>query len=226
MKKALILLSATAIVFSSCKKDGGSSTPETYLPTTVGTNWKYKVQNGGTAGPDVTYTMSSLTNNINGNSYNVATAAPNPPYGNRNFRQDGNDYWTTISVSPTTYLELKILKADANVNDTWTTTQTLTGLTLPIPGVTTATVTVNYKMTQKGGTYTYSGVTYNDVIKVDITSISAAVAVPGVPPLSIGTANFIFAKNIGLLKLASNLSNATLSLNQNDSYDLIAYEIK
>lgn len=223
MKKILILLSATVIVFSSCKKDGGSSTPENYLPTTVGTNWKYKVDNGGTAGPDVTYTMSSLTNSINGNSYNVATAAPNPPYGNRNFRQDGNDYWTTISVSPTTFLELKFLKADANVNDTWTTTQNLTGLTLPIPGVTTATVTVNYKMTQKGGTYTYSGVTYNDVIKVDITSINATVS--GMP-FSIGTANFIFAKNIGLLKLASNLSNATLGLNQNDSYDLIAYEIK
>lgn len=225
MKKILILLSATAIVFSSCKKDGGSSTPETYLPTTVGTNWKYKVTNAGTPAADVTYTMSSLTNSINGNSYNVATAAPNPPYGNRNFRQDGNDYWTTISVSPTTFLELKFLKADANVNDTWTTTQTVTGLTGLPGGITSATVTVNYKMTQKGGTYTYSGVTYNDVIKVDITSISATL--PGIPTaFPIGTANFIFAKNIGLLKLASNLSNATLGLNQNDSYDLFAYEIK
>ncbi|MBX2930724.1 MAG: hypothetical protein KF781_02115 [Chitinophagaceae bacterium] len=227
MKKIFFLLAATTFFLSGCKKNGGgggNTTPDTYLPSNDGTKWVYKVTEGGVASPDVTYTMGSLAATVNGRTYKVATASPNPPYSNRNFAQETNNYWTTVNIMGND-LELNILQADKDVNGTWTSSQTLTGLSGLPGGITSATIDISYKITQKGGSLAVNGVTYNDVIKVDITSITATPV--GIPfPLNIGTANFTFAKNIGLIQMASNISNSTIGISQNDNYELDSYDIK
>jgi len=144
MKKILSLLTLATIIFSSCSKSsgGGNTTTDTYLPSTVGTSWTYNYSNAGAPATSVTYTMGSLSATVNGRAYKIAEASTGVA-NNRKFAQEGNSYWTTMSVTSASELELNVLQSDKNLNDTWTTSQVISGLTgIPIPGVTSATINI------------------------------------------------------------------------------------
>lgn len=218
MKKTLFALLASVAIFSSCKKSssGGTST-DTYLPNNVGTNWKYKVTTGGTSS-DVTYTVSSNTLVQDGITYKIITGSN----GNEQYyAKSGSDYHSLIKVSGQN-VHLIILKDDKNVNDTWTTAQTLTGLSIPGVPITSATVNITYTMKEKGSTKVVEGVTYNNVIKVEAALSTSA----GGFPLSLGTIEYYFSKNIGIIENTVNINNSTIGVNINDKYELKTYEIK
>lgn len=225
MKKILSLLTLATIIFSSCSKSsgGGNTTTDTYLPSTVGTSWTYNYSNAGAPASSVTYTMGSLSATVNGRAYKIAEASTGAA-NNRKFAQEGNSYWTTMAVTSASELELNILQSDKNLNDTWTNSQAISGLTGIPGGISSATINITYKITQKGGSYTVSGVSYNDVIKVEATSIQATLS--GIPLPNLGTASFYFAKNIGLIKMVTTISNSTIGLDINDTYELQSYTIK
>jgi hypothetical protein len=218
MKKTLFALLASVAIFSSCKKSSsGSTSTDTYLPNNVGTNWKYKVTTGG-ASTDVTYTVSSNTLAVDGITYKIITGSN----GNEQYyAKSGSDYHSLIKVSGQN-VHLIILKDDKNVNDTWTTTQTLTGLSIPGVPVTSATVNITYTMKEKGSTKVVEGVTYNNVIKVEAALSASAAGFP----LSLGTIEYYFSKNIGIIENTANINNSTIGVNINDKYELKTYEIK
>ncbi|HNJ58261.1 MAG TPA: hypothetical protein PLH33_04425, partial [Chitinophagaceae bacterium] len=133
----------------------------------------------------------------------------------------GSDYHSLIKVSGQN-VHLIILKDDKNVNDTWTTTQTLTGLSIPGVPVSSATVNITYTLKEKGTTRVVEGVTYNNVIKVEAALSASAAGFP----LSLGTIEYYFSKNIGIIENTANINNSTIGVSINDKYELKTYEIK
>lgn len=218
MKKLFSLLAIISIM-SSCKKstdDGG--TGETYLPNTVGTNWTYKVTTGGTAVSTVKYTVSNRDTVALSRTYNIITGSNGT---NQYYNKTGNDYFTFRSFNGQG-LELNFLKQDKNVNESWSSSQTLTGLSGLPGGITSANINIVYTIKEKGSTKTVSGNNYSNVIKVEAT-INAAAAFLTLP---LGTAEFYFAKGIGIIESKINLSNTTLGFNIDEKYELQSYEIK
>ena len=59
MKKIKYLLIAVASIISSCKKNdsGSGTTTDTYLPSTVGSNWTYKMVTAGGTPTTGTFTV-------------------------------------------------------------------------------------------------------------------------------------------------------------------------
>jgi hypothetical protein len=225
MRKILYLLSASILVFSSCKKNDDtstSSTTDTYLPNTVGSNWTYQVTTAGTTTTAVTYTVSNRDTTANSRTYNVITGSNGT---NQYYSKNGSDYYNFRAVG-TLGIELLFLKDNVALNGTWTTSQNLTGLTgLPISA---AVINNTYTVQEKGTTRTVNGVLYSNIIKVR-ADINATATVPGVPvgiPLSLGYAEFYFSKNIGIVESNIQIANATAGININELYKIQSYVIK
>lgn len=218
MKKILFALIATTTIFTSCKKDGGggSTTSDSYLPNTTATNWTFK-KTSGTTVSNVTYTVTTNAITNNGITYVQASGSDG---SNQYYAQIGTDYHNLLQASGQN-IDLVILKADKNLNDTWTSSTTIpvTG----VPGVTTATVNITYKMLLKGGTRTVLTNNFTDVIRVQAT-LSATAGLP--IPLSLGTIDYYLAKGVGIIENVANLNNTQLGLNNNDKYEIQSWEIK
>lgn len=219
MKKIFYLLGIALVIFSSCKKSS-DAVAENYLPTTVGSNWTYKVTTAGTSVSTVKYTISNKDTLVNGRTYIVLTGSNgNNLYNNKT----NSDYYTLRPVAGQA-LELLYLKDDKNVNDTWNTVQTLTGISgLPVGN--SITISTDYVLKEKGTTRLVNSTTYNNVIKVEAT---LKASLPGVPlgSFDLGTAQFYFSKNIGMIENKILLSNSAAGLNIDEKYELQSYEIK
>lgn len=219
MKKIIYLLGLSVFIFSSCKKSSDTAVVENYLPTSVGSNWTYKVTTAGTAVSTVKYTVSNRDTVANARTYAVLTGSNGSSLYNAKI---GSDYYTFRAVAGQG-LELLYLKDDKDINGTWNTSQTLTGLTGLPGGITSANLNIAYVIKEKGTTRTVSGTSYTNVVKVEAT-LNAAVAILTLP---LGTAEFYFSKNIGLIESKILLNNATLSnFNLDEKYELQSYEIK
>jgi hypothetical protein len=220
MKKLLYFLLAT-IVFFSCKKSDNSASTDTYLPSTVGTNWTYKITTGsGTAATSTTvkYTVSNTDTTALGKTYRVINGNNGT---NQYYNKTNSDYFTFRSLAGQG-VELNFLKDNVAVNQGWNTSQTLNGLTGLPGGITSATMNIAYIVKEKGTTKTVSGRTYSDVIKVEAT-LSATALILNLP---LGTAEFYFAKNVGIIENKVQVSNTTLGFNIDEKYELQSYEIK
>jgi hypothetical protein len=218
MRNFLFIIAAFSFVFSSCKKSSDANVAENYLPTTVGSNWTYKVTTAGTAVTTVKYTVSNRDTVANARTYAVLTGSNGSSLYNA---KTGSDYFTFRAVAGQG-LELLYLKDDKDINGTWNTSQTLTGLTGLPGGITSANINIAYIVKEKGTTRTVSGTSYTNVVKVEAT-LSAAVAILTLP---LGTAEFYFSKNIGLIESKILINNATLGFNIDEKYELQSYEIK
>lgn len=220
MKRIICFLVLSVFVFSSCKKSSDATVADTYLPSTVGSNWTYKVTTGGTAVSTVKYTISSRDTIANSRTYVILTGSN----GSSLYNNKTNSDYYTLRILAGQALELLYLKDDKDVNGTWTTTQTLTGLSgLPIGN--SATVIIDYILKEKGTTRVVSGTTYNSIIKVE-AKIKASL--PGLPigAFDLGTAEFYFSKNIGMVENKIFINNSAGGLNIDEKYELQSYMIK
>ena len=219
MKRIIYLLALTIFIFSSCKKSS-DAVVENYLPTSVGSNWTYKVTTAGTSVTTVKYTVSNRDTLASGRTYAVLTGSNGTNLYNA---KTGSDYFTFRAVAGQG-LELLYLKDDKDVNGTWITSQTLNGISgLPVGN--SVTITTDYVVKEKGTTRIVSGTTYSSVVKVEAT---LKASLPGVPlgSFDLGTAQFYFSKNIGLIESKILLNNTALGFNLDEKYELQSYEIK
>ena len=74
--------------------------------------------------------------------------------------------------------------------------------------------------------FIYFGVEAIDSGKAVIQSQCTLTAVTPIGNLPLGTANFYFAKNIGIIESVIALSNSTAGINTNETYELTSYNIK
>ncbi len=219
MKKILYSFIAFLLMLGGCKKnDSGGSSTENYFPSTAGSNWTYKITTGGTASTTVKYTVSNRDTTAATRSYKVIEGNNGT---NQYYNKTNSDYYNFRTLNGQG-LELLFLKDDKEVNGTWNTSQILTGLTGLPGGITSATVNIVYTVKEKGSTKVVSGTTYSNVIKVEAT-LSAAASILTLP---LGTAEFYFAKNIGIVESKILLSNSTLGFSLDEKYELQSYEIK
>lgn len=218
MKKLLFIALASVFVFAKCNKDETpTNTTDTYLPNTVGSNWTYARTTTTTT--NITYTVASKDTNMLSKTYKVLTGSDN---SKQYYAQVNSDYYTTQTISGNT-VELNFLKDNKNVNDTWSTSQTLNNLTGLPGGITSVTLNVNYTMQEKGSTRTVSGKSYSDVIKV---KADLGVSLPLLGSLSFGYTEFYFAKNIGIIETNIQITNSTAGVNIVQKDLLQSYVIK
>jgi hypothetical protein len=222
MRKIIFVLAASLFVFGKCNKDDGNTTvtTDTYLPSTVGTNWTYRVVTP-TATSTVTYTVTNRDTTFSGISSKFQViSGSNSSF--QYYRKSSSDYFTVRAVA-SGVLELNFLKDDKNVNDTWSTSQLLSGLSGLPGGITSVTMNTTYTIKAKGTTRVVNGNTYNNVIQV---RADLAAAVPLFGSLPFGGADFYFAKNIGIIESNVQIANATAGININEQQTLQSYVIK
>ncbi len=219
MKKFLLVLGSFFFIFSKCNKNDAPITPnnDTYLPSTVGSNWTY-LRTSGTTNSTITYTVSSKDTSISSKTYQILTGSDN---SKQYYSKVSNDYYT-IQIMSGNAVELNFLKDNKNVNDTWSTSQTITGLSLP-GGITSVTLNVSYTLQEKGSTRTVSGKSYTDVIKV---KADLSVSLPLIGNMSFGYAEYYFSKNIGIIETNIQIANSAAGININQQDKLQSYVIK
>lgn len=221
MKKIKYLLIAVASIISSCKKNdsGSGTTTDTYLPSTVGSNWTYKMVTAGGTPTTGTFTVSNKDTSANNRTYNVVSGTTG---SNQYYSKNANDYFTLRALG-TSALELLILKDNLGVNGTWNTSQVLSGLAGLPAGITSITINTSYKIESKGGSRLVNNTTYNNVIKVRADLVAA---VPLAGNLNFGFCEFYFSKNIGIIESNIQIANTTAGVNINEVYTLQSYIIK
>ena len=152
-----VLLSMLVLAsFFSCKKSkietvntNNSKDSLTYQPRVPGSKWTYEMTIAVVN--KTTYNTTRLTYDtvINGKTYQAFNSEAE---GNQFIRQDGDKYYSVLTSS-TTKMELLILDASKNVNETW------------IGGV-NGDDQYSYTMKEKFPVFTLDGFTFKNVLKV------------------------------------------------------------
>jgi hypothetical protein len=191
-----------------------------YWPMAINNTWTY--ENNGTNEPPMKITSAPQ---IGGKTYYKyanfigTTAIQQLAFtGNVWSRKENNTYFLrqdanipaqngnpAITVSPA---EIQILKDNLAVNETWTHTftQTTTIGTIPVPSE----VIITGKVLEKDSTISINGVTFTQVIKVQVTQNTQGIS----------QSNFYwFAKNIGLIKFQNDL------LGTGTNYEIVSYNL-
>jgi hypothetical protein len=225
MKKILLIVIIAAFGFG-CKKDnggsGGSGNTSTYLPLTAGTNWTYKVTNNGTIST-VKLTVQSGDFLMAGKNYKRVIDGGNTDTSHYN--QTGSDYYRFFKFGGLLGdIELNILKDNLAAGGTWTASKMLTGITIPgIPIPVSATANFAFSIDGKDLTRVINSTSYNSIIKVKLV-ITATTPV-GVQ--NIGTGEFYFAKNVGIVEYSINTSNPLGGGGTTaEKYEIQSYQIK
>ncbi|HYE54857.1 MAG TPA: hypothetical protein VD996_08445 [Chitinophagaceae bacterium] len=219
MKRVALLLTL-AIAFASCQKDldfetstGGNNTGEdTYQPITKGSYWKYK--DSAFTGQTTLMTVTGQTKTINGKSYHVisseATGQPavegyfyvnKPVYGVRGEVPGGQGV-----------LDYTHLNDTASVGYTWTDDM---GIIAQFPARFTG------EIIERGISKVVEGKTYNDVIH---TRLELEYELPIFGWTSFGSYEYYIAKNIGIIRIESNVGFAGVGVTT--VMNLIEYSIK
>lgn len=205
MKKLLFIALASVFVFAKCNKDEApaNNTTDTYLPSTVGSSWTYN--RTAATSSTITYTVASNDTNMLSKTYKILNGSDN---SKQYYAKVSNDYYTTQNINGTT-VELNFLKDNKNLNETWTSSQTMKNVVVPGFGTLDLTLNITDTIKEKGSTRTVGSKTYSDVIKVK-SGLSIAPPIGGSFPL--GYAEFYFAKNIGIIETNIQIANATLGI--------------
>lgn len=179
---------------------GGNSQPSNdYWPTAINNTWT--LQQNGTNLPEMKIVS---TETIGGNLYyKFAPQSANGASNNNYLRKSSGSYYlrtsdTSLNISgltgTQTGFEFIILKDNLPVDATWEGTYDQTTTYTGIPAITQ---TTDYSGTilAKDVTETVNGVTYNNVIKLNIHQETSS---PGA--LSIVNTEYWFAKNVGIIR--------------------------
>lgn len=191
MKKSILILFA-AVALSACSDDETVSvarTADDYQPNTPGSTWSYSSELF-----DFTQTITRNAKKISGKTYfEVKVTIPDLGSFKAYMRKDGINYIHreiyTDQYDDGEYIYLK----DAPEGTTWTEMTYNTEID-DVPVATTETL----KILETGGTYEVNGVTFNDVIMVEVASLTEG---------SEGDPYIIFnyyAKGVGLILVEDN----------------------
>lgn len=223
MKKIWLVCSVILSITVGCKKnDSGSGTGSglnTYLPLTTNSTFNYTVtRNGAITTP--TYTVQSGDTTAFSKSYKkVKSNTGETSY----YTQQGNDYYTLFNIPSIGGLELLFLKDNVAENTTWSSSQNVGNINVPgSPIPVSVTINLQFKIVSKTTNRTVRGKVYNDVIQSQCT-LTANTLIGNLP---LGTADFYFAKNVGIIESVIALNNTTAGINTNEKYELTAYDIK
>ena len=179
---------------------GGSAVPSNdYWPAAINNTWTLQ-QNGSNLPPMKIVATETIGGNL---YYKFAPQSANGATNNNYLRKSGGAYFlktsdTSLNISgltgTQTGYEFTILKDNVALNGTWNGSYTQTTTYTGIPAITQST---DYTGTilAKDVTETVNGVTYPNVIKVNIHQETTS---PG--SLSIVNTEYWFAKNVGIIK--------------------------
>lgn len=179
---------------------GGSAVPSNdYWPAAINNTWTLQ-QNGSNLPPMKIVSTETIGGNL---YYKFAPQSANGATNNNYLRKSGGAYFlktsdTSLNISgltgTQTGYEFTILKDNVALNGTWNGSYTQTTTYTGIPAITQST---DYTGTilAKDVTETVNGVTYPNVIKVNIHQETTS---PG--SLSIVNTEYWFAKNVGIIK--------------------------
>ncbi|QRM90490.1 hypothetical protein FG167_15025 [Lacinutrix sp. WUR7] len=173
-----------------------------YWPRAIGNSWTYNGLNGEIE----TYTILN-TETIDGNEYYAFDELFDTPSW---LRKSGTSYYVRSIVSgevggiefTSTPIELKMIKDDAVVGETWQSevsyTITYSGA---IPDVDVV-ATYDYEMMERNISRTVEGVDYTDVIHIE--NVVSAVG-------SVVTVQYYYAKDVGMIEYITDAGTATLT---------------
>ena len=225
MKKLSIIAMLFIFIGVACKKNtssgsGGSTVPDTYLPLTTGTNLTYRYTSSGTVTNPVLTVQAGDTTAFT-KKYKIVKSSLG---GNSYYNQTGNDYYTLANFGGALGgVELLFLKDNLALNGTWTSNQSLGNMTVPgIPIPVAVTLNFAFKIAAKGTTRTVLTKTFNDVIQTNVV----ITAVTAFGSFAVGSGDFYFSKNIGIVENSLVLDNAAAGIAVNEKYQLTAYDIK
>ncbi len=208
--KLLFTCCLASLIFISCQKETSEEVvASNYFPVTTGSNWTYQPSQGAA----YTITATSRDTTALGITYKVYSSTD----GQNRFRaKTGNDYYQFLVVPqilPTGVNEL-YLKDNQPVGATWSFNQTVSVPNFPIP----LTITLAYNIKAKDSSMTVNSKVYTKVIRV-----GQDISVQGFG--SVGTGNFYYADQVGLIKSDLNIS-VPGQAPTTASESLVSYEIK
>jgi hypothetical protein len=178
------------------------ATDDDYWPRAIGNSWTYNSLNGEIE----TYTILN-TETIDGNEYYAFDELFDTPSW---LRKSGTSYYVRSIVSgevggiefTSTPIELKMIKDDAVVGETWQSevsyTITYSGA---IPDVDVV-ATYDFEMIERNISRTVEGVDYTDVIHIE--TVVSAVG-------SVVTVQYYYAKDVGMIEYITDAGTATLT---------------
>ncbi|MFN4286185.1 MAG: hypothetical protein ACK4E8_09510 [Lacibacter sp.] len=216
---SFVLLLLAAGMFA-CKKDTAKEPTGSFQPTGSGSTWNYSVT--GTSSGTFTLTATSRDTTINGRPYRVFTNSAGP---NEYYLQSGSDYFRFSSLAELNnqVVELLYLKTNLSVGQTWvevkTVNATITGL-----GTQPVTATLTFTVAEKGIRHTVNGVTYNDVIRIDVTPSFSLMA--SAIPVNSSNIRYYYARNVGMIQSFNALRIDVAGINTNTETRLTSYTIR
>lgn len=231
----VLLLLFSAVTFVSCdssvepvdpalnpgpQNPGGGSTTDDYWPMAVNNSWTF-VKEGVNQAPMKIISTESINNSTyykydtfvgmstEGQGF-VGTVWSKKVNGNYYVRQEAVipavPGMPSVTISP---MEIIILKDFLEVNETWIQNFTQTTTIEGFPPIQTA-VGIVGKILEKDIEFTVNGVSYENVIKVELIQNTQGEAL---------TNYYWFAKNIGLIKINN------IALGENLEYDLVTHTV-
>lgn len=197
-----VLLAASVLVFTQCKKDdGGSDTPtaiKDYAPLTAGSTFSFRnIVSTSTVTDTANYTLTvgGADTVYNGRTYKRLTGSDTSV---RFMAKVGTNYYqlATFAALNTGVFENYYLNDSVPVNTTWPQTISFTYNIAGAP--TNLTATLNYKIAERGMSRTVNSIAYSNVIRVSFSGI----AVTGAPiPVNItATGDSYYAQGFGLIE--------------------------
>lgn len=214
---------------SDCNKKAPTPTPTpeviNYQPDAAGSEWNYTTigTNGGAAvNNSFKLTATSKDSVANGKTYKVFTNSVGP---NEYYNKTGSDYFR-ITAFPglNQFLEVLYLKDNIAVGVTWQDTK---NLSIPVTGFGLVPVIIvsTFTIAEKGIDHIVNGVTFKNVIKVNVTLALTAVGSP-IPIDPTTSIQYFYSNKIGLINNKIVLKVPLASVDVNTETKVGAYTIK
>ena len=209
---------------SDCNKK--TTTPDpipeviNYQPDASGSEWNYATTgtNGGAAvNSSYKLTATSRDSVANAKTYKVFTNSVGP---NEYYNKSGNDYYR-ITAFPGLgqFLEVLHLKDNTAIGSSWTDTKNVTVSGIPVTVVSTFTIA------EKGIDHVVNGVTFKNVIKVNVSLALTAFGSP-VPLDPSSSIQYFYANKIGMINNKVIIKIPLGSIDVNTETKLGSYTIK
>lgn len=196
-----------------------------YFPMATGNIWNYT--NGGVLELGSTQVLNGKTYYKEVNNFFMGDVTFNWPGLEEFIRKEAGNYYVRVrstpnSSAPIQPFEIIVLKDNLNVGGTWTDSFSLP-YTDEEGGQFTFNITIDNVIEQKNISYTVSGITYNNVIKVKSTSHSELIY-NGMP---IGEdepsyTEMWFAKDVGVIKTINSYDDPEW---EDETHDLLDYQL-
>lgn len=232
MKRIFSIVIISLVSLSACKKKTGDNekldpndnvTIGDYMPTTVGTWWKFRGNNDGTA-TTVTRIATGRDSTINNFNYDYFESTDSssqwvtPEY----FAKNGDKYISLIDLdgSRTSYINAVVYKEAAGVGDSWLNTHQMSYGSFNVD------VEIRGEVTAVNVTENLNGVDYTNVQKsTNDLYIKNLIATAGLW-LKVGTIKMSFKPGVGIIKTDVDI-NVLAGLYKLKYYDeLVEYHIE